>query len=259
MSGIVTIKIGGKAAEQEPLVRALAGDIQLLRRESQVLLVHGGGAEVTRLSRQLGIEPVFRGGVRVTSAEEMDIVEMVLAGKVGKRLVRTLQSCGLQAVGLSGADGGIFLAQSLGREGEERTCTGTVSRVRVELLALLLDKGYLPVLCSTSMDERGRGINVNADTVAFELASALKSETLLFLSDTPGVLKDGRVLPRLDREEAEREIRAGRISGGMIPKVTSCLEALEKGARSIIIGQYEAGGDLPSLMRGEKGTRISLD
>jgi acetylglutamate kinase len=218
------------------------------------VLVHGGGAEVSRLSRELGIEPVFHEGVRVTSPEEMDIVEMILCGKVGKRLVRLFQSCGLPAVGLSGADGRIFTGRSLGRILERETRTGNVQRVDPGLLGVLLAAGYFPVIASTTADESGAGVNINADTVAFELACALGSSSLLFLSDIPGVLHGGKVLSRLDRAGVREAIRDGTITGGMIPKATAALEALKKGVGRVVIGQYGGRGSLAALLGGGLGT-----
>ncbi len=249
------LKIGGRAAEDETALRELALDLKERQRAgSYPLLVHGGGAEVSRLSRQLGIEPVFHEGVRVTSPEEMDIVEMILCGKVGKRLVRLFQACGLPAVGLSGADGRIFTGRSLGRILDRETRTGNVERVDPGLLGVLLAAGYLPVIAPTTADQTGAGVNINADTVAFELACALGSSSLLFLSDIPGVLSGGKVLARLDRAGVQEAIRDGTITGGMIPKANAALEALEKGVGRVVIGQYGGRGSLAALLEGGLGT-----
>jgi len=250
---VVVLKIGGKAAEEDAALRELALDLKDLRG-SYPLLVHGGGAEVSRLSRELGIEPVFHEGVRVTSPEEMDIVEMILCGKVGKRLVRLFQSCGVQAVGLSGADGRIFTGRSLGRILERETRTGNVERVEPRLLEALLQAGYFPVIASTTADQEGVGVNINADTVAFELSCALGASRLLFLSDIPGVLRGGKVLARLDRAGVREAIRDGTVTGGMIPKATAALEALKRGVGRVVIGQYGGRGSLAALLEGGLGT-----
>lgn len=254
---VVTVKIGGKMAEEEAQLRSFAADLADLRAEAHLLLVHGGGAEVSRISRQLGFEPIFHEGIRITSPEEMDVVEMILSGKVNKRLVRLFQACGLPAVGLCGADGKVFTGRSLGRVMEIQTRTGKVSAVSTELLAVLLRGGYFPVLSSTAADEEGLGVNINADTVAFELACALRSHSLVFLSDIPGVLKEGQVLNSLNRDTLKAELTAGTISGGMIPKVTSALEALKSGVGQVVIGQYCGRGSLAALLRGGMGTRLS--
>ena len=252
---VAVLKIGGKAAEQDAALRELALDLKDLQQAgSYPLLVHGGGAEVTRLSRELGIEPLFHEGVRVTSPEEMDIVEMILCGRVGKRLVRLFQACGLPAVGLSGADGRIFTGRPLGRILERETRTGNVEQVDPGLLAVLLAAGYFPVIASTTADQTGAGVNINADTVAFELACALGSSSLLFLSDIPGVLRDGKVLAHLDRTGVREAIRDGTITGGMIPKATAALEALKKGVGRVVIGQYGGRGSLAALLEGGLGT-----
>lgn len=254
---LITVKIGGKFAEQDTELRHFAADLLELQGSSRLVLVHGGGAEVSRISRQLGFEPVFREGIRITSPEEMDVVEMILSGKVNKRLVRLFQACGLPAVGLCGADGRIFTGRSLGRVLDIRTRTGNVAAVNVELLHVLLRAGYFPVLSSTAADEAGEGVNINADAVAFEVARGLGAASLVFLSDIPGVLKGGKVLGRLDRDGIEAELAAGTIGGGMIPKVTSALEALDGGVGQVVIGQYSGRGSLGALLAGGMGTRLS--
>jgi acetylglutamate kinase len=251
-----TLKIGGRLAEQEEQLRLLAADLKDLRSEFDLILVHGGGAEVTRISEQLGFRPVFQEGIRITTPEEMEVVEMILSGRVNKRLVRLFQASGLPAVGLSGADGRLYSGRSLGMVNELATRTGKVADVDLGLLRCLLEAGYFPVISSTTMDRTGEGININADTVAFELACAVESRLLMFLSDIPGVLKDGRVVPLLSTEGVKSEIRAGIISGGMIPKATSALEALKRGVGTVIIGQYGGRGSLQALVAGDIGTRF---
>jgi acetylglutamate kinase len=251
-----TVKIGGRLAEQEDQLRLLAADLKDLRSEYDLLLVHGGGAEVTRISEQLGFRPVFQEGIRMTTAEEMEVVEMILSGRVNKRLVRLFQACGLPAVGLCGADGRIYTGRSLGVIDELPTRTGKVAEVELGLLRCLLRQRYFPVISSTTMDEIGEGININADTVAFELACALSSRVLMFLSDIPGVLKNEAVIPLLLPEQVKSEIREGTINGGMIPKATSALEALKRGVGQVIIGQYGGRGSLRALVSGDMGTRF---
>ncbi len=243
-------------AEQEELIFHLAGDISELEKKHLFLLVHGGGCEVSRLSKELGYEPVFREGIRITSEEEMNIVEMVLSGKVNKRLVRIFQSCGLDAVGLCGADGRAFTGAGL--DAHASTRTGEIRRVNTTLFKILLENGFFPIVSSSSMDEAGLGLNINADSVAFEIACSLGSSSLLFLSDIPGIMKEGKILKYLGEAEAREEIKRGTISGGMIPKVSSALKALERGVGQIIIGQYQSRGSLNTLLNGSRGTRISL-
>ena len=255
---VITVKIGGKTAEDLEQLRPFAADLKDLIAGHYPLIVHGGGAEVTRISKQLGFEPRFHEGIRITLSEEMDVVEMILSGKVNKHLVRFFQSCGLPAVGLCGADGKTFSGRTLGSVDGKETRTGNVAEVDPRLLVALFTAGFLPVLSSTSMDKRGVGVNINADAVAFEVACRLDSESLVFISDIPGVLKDGQVLKSLNRDEVRREIAAGTITGGMIPKVTSAVEALKHGVGQVIIGQFCGRGSLRALLEGGMGTCIHL-
>jgi acetylglutamate kinase len=253
--GTIVIKIGGKAAEKEESLAALCDEMLTLSKDHRFLLVHGGGAEVTALSRKLGIEPVFRDGIRQTTPEEMDIVDMVLGGKVNKRLVRLLRTRGLDAVGLSGADGGVVKGTPLGGT-DGGNHTGEVASIDTRLLELLLGNGFLPVLSSVSMDEEGRGLNINADAAAFAIAAHLQAAALVFFSDIPGILRDGSILQALSSAEAKDLIARGVVIGGMIPKVTASLDALERGVRKVIIGQYEERGSLARLLEGKQGTRL---
>ncbi len=252
MNKLYVLKMGGKAASSKETLLELIEELGELKRSSQFVFVHGGGAEVTKVSEVFGIKPVFRNGVRLTSEAEMDIVDMVLAGKMNKSLVRLFASRGIQAIGLSGVDGDLFLAQPI----EEGSRTGRIVEVKPEVLTLLLDHGYLPVVASVSRDTSGGGLNINADEVALELAEGLRASGLIYLSDIPGVLKEGTVLERIDQEIAQREIKGGGITGGMIPKVTSSLEAVKRGVGFVSIGEYRSKGDLAALISGKKGTKI---
>jgi acetylglutamate kinase len=248
----VVVKIGGRAAEVRDSLDSLCQEILALSRDSRFLLVHGGGAEVSAVSRRLGVEPVFLDGVRQTSEQEMDIVDMVLAGKINKQMVRLLRTKGLDAVGLSGSDGGVFTGRPLGGGGR----TGEVTSVDDRLLTLLLDNGFLPVLSSTSMDSTGQGLNINADAAAFSIASHLAASALVFLSDIPGILSDGSVIQAVSAAEARQLITKGVVTGGMIPKVSAALTAMDNGVQKVIIGQYEGAGSLGRLLEGKQGTRL---
>jgi acetylglutamate kinase len=260
--GTIVVKIGGRAAEQKADLAVLCDEMRVLSAEHRLILVHGGGAEVTAVSRRLGIEAVFHDGVRLTSPEEMDIVDMVLAGKINKQLVRLLRTRGVNAVGLSGSDGGIFTGRAVGaqqssvHQGSAQTRTGEITGTDDQLLILLLSNGYLPVVSSTSMDAEGRGLNINADAVAFALAARLGASALVFLSDIPGILSEGSTIQALSSEEARALIEKGVIKGGMIPKVTASLEAMNGGVQKVIIGQYEGAGSLGRLLEGKQGTRL---
>lgn len=249
----MVFKIGGETAGSPEVLRLLAEEMSALRCGR--ILVHGGGAEVSSLMRRLGMRPEFRDGIRMTAPAEMDVVDQVLSGRVNGRLVRIFQSRGINAVGLSGSDGRLFV----GREIAAGCRTGEIARVDGALVRLLLESGFFPIVSSTSMDGKGGGLNVNADEAAFALAGALHASRLVFLSDIPGVLKEDRVLAVLHPKAAAREIASGTIGGGMIPKVRSSLKALREGVDSVLIGEYRGRGDLDALLEGRAGTRIEED
>lgn len=244
--------MGGKAASSKETLAELIDELGELRKSYRFVFVHGGGTEVTKISEVFGLKPAFRNGVRLTSEGEMDIVDMVLAGKMNKTLVRLFAIHGIPAIGISGVDGDLFLSQPI----EEGSRTGRIVEVHPGVLTLLLDHGYLPIVASISRDMEGGGLNINADEVALELAKALHAKGLLYLSDIPGVLKAGTVMDRIDAQIAKREIDGGGITGGMIPKVTSSLEALKQGVGFVGIGEYRVKGDLKALISGKKGTKI---
>ena len=254
MAGVAVVKIGGKIALEPGTIGDIAGEMAQISAADgfRWVFVHGGGVQVTRFSRLLGMEPRFEDGVRITTPQEMEIVDMVLSGRVNKELVRLLHTRGLRAVGLSGSDG----ATVTGRVLHPGSLTGEVSEVDVALLELLLGQGYVPVVSSTAMDAEGGALNINADSVAFSMASALRCSNLLFLSDVPGVLKDAEVMPALSAEAADKAMADGTISGGMIPKVRSSLDALREGVGEVTITDYRRSGDLRLALEGKKGTTL---
>lgn len=253
---LALIKIGGLAAAHEPTLKVLFEEMKALRKRHAWVLVHGGGKEVTQVSERFGLTPVFRDGIRLTSPEEMPVVDMVLAGRMNTYLVRTAAACGFRAVGLGGQDGNTLLGTSL--EAPEMTDCRTAHPAETDprLLELLVKHKYLPIVHSTSMDRRGRGLNINADEAALALAIALKAHSLVFLSDVPGVLLDGDPLAHLDARKAHSLIEAGKIAGGMVPKIQSSLAAVRRGLGRVIIGQFQLFGDLELLLDGRKGTQI---
>ncbi len=251
---VVCIKVGGKAASDEAALSSLIAEMVRLSGSYRFFLVHGGGAEVTRVSGLLGLKATFQNGVRLTSAPEMEVVDMVLAGKMNKGIVRQLQAAGVAAFGLSGVDGRLITGERIAPESH----TGRVTSVEVRPLLTLLEAGYLPVVASSSMTSGGIALNINADEAAFALAARLPAEILLFLSDIPGILDaEKRVIPDLTGDAVRAAIASGVISGGMIPKVESSLKALADGVSGIVIGQYLADGDLERLLSGQAGTRIA--
>jgi acetylglutamate kinase len=250
----VLVKLGGTAASRIETLEALARD--LAAGGSRVAIVHGGGKEVSELSRRLGLEPVFHEGIRMTTDPEMDVVEMVLSGLANKRLVRQLLAMGLNAVGISGADAGIILGERIRDAAGNPSRTARVTGTKAQLVRDLWSHGYVPVIASPATDAAGAAVNINADDVAFALAGALEVESLVFLSDVPGVLIDGEPVPALTAAMAEAQIAAGEISGGMIPKVRNAMTAIERGVRQVVIGDYTQAGDLRSLVSGGRGTAI---
>ena len=258
----IVIKIGGRPANNAELLDTLIADIGSLRTAQAAggsplvpVLVHGGGAEVTELAKRLGIEPVFVNGIRQTSADEMQIVEAVLAGNVNGRLVRRFLAAKIPAVGLSGADAGLFTAESIDPAADSRT--GTITKTSIKLIEDLSAASYVPVISSVSCDENGKGgFNINADDAAMAIAVALKARYLVFLSDIPGILKDGTVLTRITPSIAEAEIASGVVSGGMIPKLRSSLGALKQGVGRVVIGGYQRAGDLSGFVNARLGSSI---
>ena len=250
------VKIGGRAAEEDSLISRLAGEMQQPADSGgQLLLVHGGGITISRLQERFGVKPEFIDGLRQTSPEEMPLVDMALAGAVNKKLVRLFSAAGLRTWGISGADGGLLRAESRsGNPGTNRT--GTVTAVDTTVLECIWNAGFMPVCAPPGTDGDGNGMNINADEAALALAAALQADTLVFISDVPGVLEEGNVIGDLTPEQIETKISAGIIAGGMIPKTRSAAAALDDGVGAVIIGDYGDSGQLESLLRGHRVNRI---
>jgi acetylglutamate kinase len=258
---IVVVKYGGAAMKDSTLKDRVIRDIVFLSCVGvRPIVVHGGGPEINSWLDKLGIEPQFRNGLRVTDAPTMDVVEMVLVGRVNKELVSLINRAGGSAVGLCGKDGNLIKARPEGREGIG--FVGEVTSMDVRLLNSLLKDGYIPVVSSVAADETGQAYNINADTVAGELAAALGAEKLILLTDTPGILKDYKdpstLLPRLDIQEARELIATGVVGGGMIPKVQCCVRSLAQGvhAAHIIDGRIPHALLLEILTDGGIGSML---
>jgi acetylglutamate kinase len=221
---IVVIKVGGNAIEHARDETLL--DVVLLRYVGmQPVLVHGGGPEISEMSQRLGLKPEFRNGLRVTDEKTMEVVKMVLTGKVSPDLVATIHRLGGQAVGMSGEDGPSIIAEPLD---ESMGFVGKVTQVNKEPITALLGRGYIPVIASIGLGYDGNAYNINADTVAAEIAVALNAAKVILLTDVEGVLgTDGKVVPVMSREEARKRVKAGEVTGGMIPKVEACARALD--------------------------------
>lgn len=250
------IKIGGLVATDRSVLVALLQEMKEIR-DYLFVLVHGGGKEVTAVSEKFGFAAEFRNGVRITSPGEMDVVDMVLGGKINIDLVRQAGVYGHRAVGLGGSDSRTFVSQVMTVEDRPDNRTGKVVQTNPELVMHLLQGGYLPILHSTSTDFKGQGLNVNADEAALEVAAALKAHRLVYISDIPGVLKEGSVIKTIDRARSEAEISSGVISGGMIPKINSSLDGVDRGIEAVVIGGYKTAGDLGSLLNFSAGTAIT--
>ena len=233
----VVIKYGGNAMINESLKQQVMEDIALLWLIGvKVVLVHGGGPEISETMKKLGKESVFVNGLRVTDKETVDIVQMVLAGKINKTLVNLIQMKGGHAVGLSGIDGGIIEATM---KDERLGYVGEITKIRTQPITDLLEKNYIPVISTVASDRQGNTFNINGDTAAAYIAGALGAERLIMMTDIAGILMDkddpSTLIPNITVEKAKKLYDSGVISGGMIPKVDCCIEALEHGVKHVVI------------------------
>lgn len=233
---IIVVKYGGNAMINEELKQAVIRDIVLLNLVGiKVVLVHGGGPEISELLKKTGKESKFVKGLRYTDEETMDVVQMVLCGKVNKNLVTLLKNAGGKGVGLSGMDGGLFEAVKLKDEdGTEYGLVGDVVKVNPQIVLDMLEKGYIPVISSVAAGiDSDTNYNINADTAAEKVAIALKAKKLILLTDVRGLMKDPAddttLIPKLKVSEVPSLVKEGIIKGGMIPKVDCCVEAVRQG------------------------------
>ena len=234
---IVVVKYGGNAMVNEQLKQQVMEDIALLWLIGvKVVLVHGGGPEISQTMKRLGKAAVFVDGLRVTDKETVDILQMVLAGKINKTLVNLIQMKGGHAVGLSGIDGGIIEAKM---KNEALGYVGEITKIRTQPITDLLEKNYIPVISTVASDRQGNTYNINGDTAAAYIAGALGAERLIMMTDIAGILKDkddpSTLIPVVTVEEAKKLQDEGVVSGGMIPKVECCIEALEHGVKHVVI------------------------
>jgi len=263
----IVIKIGGNAFEN-PDDRGLGpgGETGLdeLGRAivslpgNDFILVHGGGAEISRALRAARREPVFVDGLRLTTAEDMAIVERVLSEEINGRLASVLSRNGVPCRRLSGKTSGLFTVERLRRNGRDLGFVGRIVRVDPRPVLSLLAEGQVPVLSPVSADEHGQTYNVNADSAAAAIAGAADATDLIYITDVPGVRADGRFLPRLSVPEAEELIAAKTIQGGMTAKMESAFEALGKGVARVHIGQWQGETTLNDLLTGRPGGGTTL-
>ena len=241
------IKYGGSAMTDEPLKQGFAQDVVLLRYIGiNPVIVHGGGPQIGKTMERMGKKPSFVSGQRVTDEETMDIVEMVLGGKINKEIVNLINHAGGKAVGLTGKDGGLIQAKKLkvsqrsDKTGQTEMIdiglVGEVTEVRPGALFALDQGGYIPVIAPVGAGEHGETYNINADVVAGAVAGALKAEKLILLTDQPGILdKNKKLIPTLNKKKAENLVQSGAIDGGMLPKTKSCFDALDAGCAKVHI------------------------
>lgn len=262
---VLVIKYGGHAMVNQELKEALIKDIILMKLVGMhPVLVHGGGPDINSMLQKLGLESRFVGGQRVTDDQTMDVVEMVLGGKLNKELVALINKHGGRAVGLTGQDAGLLQAvPRKGPQGEDLGRVGEVVRVQPDLVLNLISQGYIPVIAPIAVDSEGRSYNVNADYVAGQLAGALQADKFILLTDVPGILRNlndrSSLLPEVTLAQIEELKAEGVISGGMLPKVECCTAAIRAGVERahIIDGRISHGILLEIFTDGGIGTMVS--
>ena len=258
----IVIKYGGSVMEKDILKKAVFRDIALLASVGvRPIIVHGGGPEINNWLIKLKIKPKFEGGLRVTDEKTMEIVEMVLMGRVNKQIVRGINETGATSIGLSGLDGNLIQARKL--KTSTHGFVGDISKINSSILDPLIDKGYIPVISSIGSSNNGISLNINADYVAGEIAAAINAEKLILLTDTPGILKDlnnpKSLIRNLNLKQARKYIDENIISDGMKPKTECCIRAIAQGVKAthIIDGRIEHALLLEIFTDTGKGTMIS--
>ena len=259
---IIVVKYGGNAMISPDLQKAVMDDIVLLSLIGiKGVLVHGGGPEINDMLRRVGKESKFVDGLRVTDEETIEIVQMVLAGKVNKKLVNLLQNTGGRAIGLSGMDGHMIEATM---QDERLGYVGEITHINTAPITDLLDKGYIPVISTVGCDRENHVYNINADTAAARIAGALKSENLILMTDITGVLRDkddpSTLIPRIFVSEVPQLMSEGIIQGGMIPKMECCVDAIRRGVKKacIIDGRVPHSILIETLTDAGIGTMLTL-
>ena len=236
---IIVVKYGGSAMVDESLKRRVIEDVTLLKLCGfKPIIVHGGGKEISKWVGKVGMEPHFINGLRVTDAETMELAEMVL-GKVNKSLVQLVEQLGVRAIGISGKDGGLLKVDKKLADGEDIGFVGDVKEVNADIIYDLLEKDFLPIIAPIGLDDEYNTYNINADDAACAIAKAINAEKLAFLTDVEGVCMNpedsSSLISVLDLNEANKLIEAGVISGGMLPKVTNCINAVNAGVGRVHI------------------------
>jgi acetylglutamate kinase len=245
------VKIGGSLAEDTAALKQLAAVLARYHQSgARLVLVHGGGKEINRNLELLSEKPRFEQGLRVTDAPAMKMVEMTLSGYVNKWLVRMLLNEGCRAIGVSGVDAGLMKAEKR-RGTPDLGLVGKIVDTDPSLINHLWSGGYLPIVSPISLGEEYSVLNINADEAASALAAALQVDRLLFVSDVPGVLNDGKVIPKLNREAVDQLEQEGVITGGMIPKTRGCLESLDAGIKEVHICGWSGAKEFEEQLTGQ--------
>lgn len=231
---VFVIKYGGAAMVNADLADEFAQDVTLLKKVGiKIVIIHGGGKEITEVGERLGISSTFIDGQRYTDEPMMEVVQMVLAGKTNKEIVRTINRHEGEAVGICGIDAGLLKVCRQGVDGHDLGLVGTITAVNTDFLQLLLRNGILPVIAPVGVEKEGTVLNINADVAAASIASALRAEKLVYLSDVEGVKAGGRLIHSIDRLEAQRLVEERIIMNGMIPKIRSAFAALDAGVQKV--------------------------
>ena len=259
---IIVVKYGGSAMIDEALKQGVIEDVVLLKLVGfKPIIVHGGGKEISRWVDKVGMKTRFIDGLRVTDSDTMELAEMVLA-KVNKELVSKVQTLGVKAAGICGKDGGLLKAKKKLLDGQDIGFVGDIDKVDVKILKDLLEKDFLPIVFPIGMDNEGNSYNINADEAAAAIATALKAEKLAYLSDVEGVRKDPQdpesVISELYVNEAEALIEDGTISGGMIPKIENCIDAISRGVSRVHIMDGRIPNSLLLEIFTNKGTGTAI-
>ena len=260
---VVVVKYGGNAMINEQIKEQVMEDIVLLWLIGvKIVLVHGGGPEINELMEKLGKKAEFVDGLRVTDKETVDIVQMVLAGKVNKTLVNLLEAKGGKAMGISGMDGRLIEAKV---KDERLGYVGEITKINIKPVEDLLERGYIPVISTIGCDRDGNTYNINGDTAAAYIAGALNAKRLIMMTDVAGILRDkddeSTLIPEITLEDAEKLFDEGVICGGMIPKVNCCIEAIHKGVKKVIImdGRVPHSILMETLTNEGAGTMVTGD
>jgi len=252
----IVVKYGGAAMEDLPLCVEVAGEIVKLSKGNRVVVVHGGGKEVTAFLNRLGVESKFIDGLRYTDEETLQVAEMFYSGTINKKIASLIQAHGAKAVGISGRDGKLASIKRVPNLG----FVGEICSISTELIETLLGASYIPVISPISEEDNGQPVNVNGDEMARAVAESLKADLLVYLSDVDGLLISGKVIPKLLASEIKELVSGPEVTGGMIPKLNSALSAVENGVGKVVFLNGTKPERLGQVLSSKEliGTAISL-